>query len=143
MARSIACDLWRRGFIVFITVTSPEEEQVVRAESKPDIRPLYIDITSVGTQRVNYHSRLTVYQTTPPPHDLHPSLDHLHSLLTQSQYPAPGSQPHTCHFSGLILLPSLLYPNGPVGAIAPSTWADTLNTRLLTPVLTTQMFLPL
>jgi hypothetical protein len=30
-----------------------------------------------------------------------------------------------------------------MSTIPPSTWADTLNTRLLTPVLTTQMFLPL
>jgi hypothetical protein len=47
MARSIALDLERRGFIVFVTVTSPEEEQLVLAESKADIRPLYIDVTAV------------------------------------------------------------------------------------------------
>jgi NAD(P)-dependent dehydrogenase (short-subunit alcohol dehydrogenase family) len=87
---------------------------------------------------------LIVDKATPSPNDLHPSLHQLHSLITQPQYPTPGaSQPHTCHFSGLILIPSPSYPNGPVGMIPPSTWADTLNTRLLTPVLTTQMFLPL
>lgn len=47
LARSIAHDLERKGFIVFITVGTPEEEQLVLREAKPDIRPLYVDITSV------------------------------------------------------------------------------------------------
>ena len=47
MARSIALDLERKGFIVFVTVTSPEEEQVVQGELRSDVRPLYMDLTSV------------------------------------------------------------------------------------------------
>lgn len=112
-------------------------------ESKADIRPLYIDITSVRRFPDTSNSMLNLEQSTPLPNDLHPSLSHLHSLLTQPQYPSPGTVPHTCHLSGLILLPSPSYPNGPVANINPSTWADTVNTRLLTPILTTQMFLPL
>jgi hypothetical protein len=49
MTRSIACDLERRGYIVFVTVTSSEEEHVVQAESRDDIRPLWLDLTTVST----------------------------------------------------------------------------------------------
>lgn len=47
MTRSIASDLERRGYIVFITVTSQEEENAVHAEGRPDIRPLLLDLTEV------------------------------------------------------------------------------------------------
>ncbi|EQL29271.1 hypothetical protein BDFG_08077 [Blastomyces dermatitidis ATCC 26199] len=46
MTRSIANDLERRGFIVFITVASSEEESAVRAEGREDIRPLWLDLTT-------------------------------------------------------------------------------------------------
>lgn len=55
----------------------------------------------------------------------------------------PGVPPHTCQLSGLILVPSPIYTTGPVATIPPSIWADTINTRLLSPILTTQIFLPL
>lgn len=54
-----------------------------------------------------------------------------------------GIPPHICQLSGLILLPSPNYPSGPLATIPASSWADTVNTRLLSPVLTTQLFLPL
>lgn len=54
-----------------------------------------------------------------------------------------GMQPHTCQLSGVVLVPSLNYPTGPVATITPSNWADTVNTRLLYPILATQLFLPL
>ena len=48
MTRSIAADLDRRGYIVYITVSSAEEEHLVRAENRPDIRPLWLDLTTVS-----------------------------------------------------------------------------------------------
>lgn len=51
--------------------------------------------------------------------------------------------PHTCQLSGVIIIPSPNYSAGPVATIPPSSWADTVNTRLLSPILTTQVFLPL
>ncbi|KAL1988067.1 hypothetical protein VTN96DRAFT_1098 [Rasamsonia emersonii] len=127
MTRSIAADLERRGFIVYVTVFFEEEEHIVQSENRSDIRALHLDLT-----------------TTPSsPSGIHPSLNTIHSLISQPQYPIPGVQPHTCQLSGLILLPSLNYPTGPVPTIPASSWADTVNTRLLTPILITQMFLPL
>lgn len=51
--------------------------------------------------------------------------------------------PHTCQLSGVIIVPSPNYAAGPVATIPPSSWADTVNTRLLSPILTAQAFLPL
>ena len=47
MTRSIASDLERRGFIVYITVLSEEEEQIVRSENRLDILPLWLDLATV------------------------------------------------------------------------------------------------
>lgn len=47
LTRSLSLDLERRGFIVFILVSSVSEEQIVQSESRADIRPLNMDITSV------------------------------------------------------------------------------------------------
>ena len=46
LTRSLAVDLERRGYIVYITVSSTEEDSLVQQEAKPDLRPLWIDLTS-------------------------------------------------------------------------------------------------
>ena len=48
LTRSLALNLERRGFIVYIPVSDPSEEHHVRSESRADIRPLHLDITSVS-----------------------------------------------------------------------------------------------
>lgn len=47
LTRSLSLDLERRGFIVYIPVNSLWEERLIQAESKTDIHPLHLDITSV------------------------------------------------------------------------------------------------
>jgi len=79
MTRSIALDLERRGFIVYIVCNGIEEEVMVQNESRPDIKPLMIDIVEVrehlstdllrifslhilpskGLDRIIYHSSLS------------------------------------------------------------------------------------
>ncbi|BDD54469.1 hypothetical protein MAP00_000086 [Monascus purpureus] len=127
LTRSIASDLERRGFIVYITVLSEEEEQIVRSENRLDILPLWLDLTT----------------TLSSPSEIHPSLNAIRSLITQPQHPTPGMPPHVCQLSGLVVIPSPGYATGPVATIPPSAWADTVNTRILSPILTTQLFLPL
>ncbi|KAL4802732.1 hypothetical protein BDV18DRAFT_163691 [Aspergillus unguis] len=127
MTRSIAADLDRRGYIVYITVSSAEEEQLVRGENRPDIRPLWLDLTTLPSS----------------PSEVHSSLNEIHNLITRPHAPMPGVPPHLCQFSGLILVPSPKFVAGPVATIPPSSWVDTINTRLLSPILTTQLFLPL
>ncbi|THC91050.1 hypothetical protein EYZ11_009490 [Aspergillus tanneri] len=127
MTRAIATDLERRGYIVYVTVSSSEEEHIVQSENRVDIRVLWLDITALSSS----------------PSELHPSLNEIHSLITQPQWPVPGVPPHTCQLSGLVLVPSPNYVSGPVATIPPSAWADSINTRLLSPILTTQLLLPL
>ena len=47
LIRSLALDLERRGFIVYIVVNALEDEQLVHDESRVDIRPLLLDIGNV------------------------------------------------------------------------------------------------
>ncbi|KAJ5887530.1 hypothetical protein N7495_007571 [Penicillium taxi] len=127
MTRAIAADLERRGYIVYITVSSANEEHIVQSENRADIKALWLDLTLVS------HN----------PSEIHPSLQELHGLITQLQYPSLGMPPHTCQLSGLIIVPSQNYAAGPVATITASSWADTVNTRILSPILTAQIFLPL
>lgn len=145
VTRSIACDLERRGFIVYITVTSTEEDHLVQNEAREDIRSLWLDLANVRSHlwpSIKPRGSNTL-QTPSEPSELHPSLHAIHSLITKPQAPMPGVPPHTCQLTGLILVPSLRYPSGPVATIPASSWADTINTRLLYPILTAQLFLPL
>ena len=47
ITKSVANDLERRGYIVFITTVSPEEENVVQSEGREDIRSLWLDLAHV------------------------------------------------------------------------------------------------
>ena len=137
LTKSLAVDLERRGYIVYVTVSSTEEDSLVQQESKPDLRPLWIDLTS----------------TVPnPAYDTHPDLESIRELLSQSSKPvSPGSprvsvnsRPHELSLAGIILFPGCSgYPVGPFALLQPSDVVDSINTRLLQPLLTVQQFLPL
>lgn len=49
LTKSLSLDLERRGFIVYIVCSTPEDDVLVHNLSRPDIRPLSIDITNVST----------------------------------------------------------------------------------------------
>lgn len=46
------------------------------------------------------------------------------------------------NFRGLILVPDLIYPSGPVETVSPELWSDALNAKVLNTIATTQAFLP-
>lgn len=48
VVRSLALDLERRGFIVFVICNDVEDEVMVQNEGRPDIRPLTFDLARVG-----------------------------------------------------------------------------------------------
>ena len=54
LTRSLAEDLERRGFIVYIPVSTLIEEQAVHSELRADIHPLNLDITSVSIPYLPY-----------------------------------------------------------------------------------------
>lgn len=41
-------DLERRGYIVYVTVSSAEEEHIIRSQNTEDIRALSLDLAMVG-----------------------------------------------------------------------------------------------
>ena len=53
LTRSISLELERRGFIVYILVSSLAEEQTIQSMSRSDVRPLNIDLTSVSISTPN------------------------------------------------------------------------------------------
>jgi len=48
LTRSLALDMERKGFIVYIVCNSMDDELLVQNLARPDIRPLTIDITDVS-----------------------------------------------------------------------------------------------
>jgi hypothetical protein len=53
MTRAIAMDLERRGYIVYVTVSSADEEHIVKSENRVDIKALWLDLTTVSAVRVS------------------------------------------------------------------------------------------
>ncbi|KAA6416203.1 MAG: hypothetical protein FRX48_00923 [Lasallia pustulata] len=125
LTRSIALDLERRGFIVYIPVSTFSEEQLVQAESRADIHPLHLDITSPSATQETI-SRLSAHLSPP-------------------QQPRTSNPQQALRLSGLLLLPPppSTIPTGPLLALSASTWSDILNTQLLAPLATLHAFLPL
>ncbi|KAJ4169300.1 hypothetical protein NW754_016334 [Fusarium falciforme] len=123
LTRSLALDMERRGFMVYIVCNAAEDEGMVLAMKRPDIRPLSID-------------------TTDPP-NAGAAIEHFALFLQSPQAPGPGMKPNQLTLKSVILIPSLHYQTSPIATIPPSSFADLFNTHLLQPILTIQAFLPL
>lgn len=93
-----------------------EEEQQVLGELRADVRPIRVDVTdALGTQE---------------------ALEKFTDLLHR---PNPA---HNLRFAGLVLVPDMIYPSGPVETITPDLWSDALNAKVLNTIALTQTFLP-
>lgn len=123
LTRSLALDLERKGFIVFIVCNSHEDEDLVKGLARPDIRSFGIDITD-PTNAGNSIENFARYLQTP------------HAAI-------PNGKKHNVQLKSVILIPSLNYQTSPIATIPPSSFADIFNTHLLHPILTVQAFLPL
>ncbi|KAK7729517.1 hypothetical protein SLS57_002004 [Botryosphaeria dothidea] len=122
ITKSLSLDLERRGFIVYVVVNSPEEEEIVQKESRVDIRPLLLDI--VDPLNAQY------------------TIERFNNTLLSPHHAFPGASAHNLNLAGLVLVPDLIYPSGPVETISPEYWSDALNAKVLNTVATTQAFLP-
>ncbi|SPQ17942.1 22b6a110-6e2c-4351-8961-18b5f52eac51 [Thermothielavioides terrestris] len=123
LTRSLSLDLERKGFIVFVVSNSHEDEVMVQNLSRPDIRPLSIDITD--------------------PPSAGNSIDNFVRYLQSPHAAIPNGKRHHLSLQAVILIPSLHYQTSPIATIPPSSFADLFNTHLLQPILTIQAFLPL
>ncbi|KAI0204338.1 DUF1776-domain-containing protein [Astrocystis sublimbata] len=123
LTKSLSLDLERRGFIVFVICNSIDDEVLVQAANRPDIRGLSIDITDPTSASASIE-RFVAYLQTP------------HAAV-------PRAKPAYLTLNSVILIPSLHYQTSPIATIPPSSFADLFNTHLLQPILTVQAFLPL
>ncbi|KXX77444.1 D-beta-hydroxybutyrate dehydrogenase, mitochondrial [Madurella mycetomatis] len=123
LTRSLSLDLERKSFIVFVVSNSHEDEIMVQNLSRPDIRPLSIDITD--------------------PPSAGNSIENFARYLQAPHAAIPNGKRHHLSLKSVILIPSLNYQTSPIATIPPSSFADLFNTHLLQPILTIQAFLPL
>ncbi|KAL8991800.1 MAG: hypothetical protein Q9169_007639 [Polycauliona sp. 2 TL-2023] len=120
LTRSLSLDLERRGFIVYIPVNSLWEERLIQAESKTDIHPLHLDVTSPSSLASTIRKFTAL---------LHP----------------PEAAKYPLRFVALILLPQTPSPpqTQSIAQISADSWSDSFSIRLLSPFTLLQAFLPL
>ncbi|EGZ77221.1 DUF1776-domain-containing protein [Neurospora tetrasperma FGSC 2509] len=123
LTRSVALDLERKGFIVFIVSSGPEDDIAIQNLARPDIRPLGVDTTD--------------------PLSASASIERFATYLQSPHAAVPNSKRHRLHLKAVILIPSLNYQTSPIATIPPSGFANLFNTHLLHPIITLQAFLPL
>ncbi|KAH7399414.1 hypothetical protein BKA66DRAFT_406691 [Pyrenochaeta sp. MPI-SDFR-AT-0127] len=120
--RSLSLDLERRGFIVYIVCSNMDEEQQVLSESRADVRPLHLDIADTfGTQE---------------------AIESFNNLLTRPHVAFQGASPHNLNLQGVLLVPDLIFPTGPIETVSPELWSDALNAKVLNTIAVTQALLP-
>ncbi|KAL8714894.1 MAG: hypothetical protein Q9220_001407 [cf. Caloplaca sp. 1 TL-2023] len=120
LTRSLSLDLERRGFIVYIPAATLGQERLIQAESKPDIRPMHLDVTS--------------------PSSLSSAIRKFTSLLDPANAPK-----YPLHFASFILLPQTTFPPQPqsIADLSADSWSDTFSENLLYPFTLIHAFLPL
>lgn len=140
ITRSLSLDLERRGFVVYVVVSTAEEEQLVRNESRVDIHPLNVDIIDVSSSiqppflqitKPAFHQPISTEQT----------INRFTTHLLSPHHAFPNSAPHTLTLAGVILIPDTTYPSGPIETLSPALWSDALNTKILATTTTTRAFL--
>ncbi|KAL8912330.1 MAG: hypothetical protein Q9171_002617 [Xanthocarpia ochracea] len=120
LTRSLSLDLERRGFIVYIPVNSLWEERLIQAESKADIHPLHLDVTSPSSFASTIRKVTALLNPSEPPK--YPL--RLVSLILLPQTPSPPESRSIAHISA-------------------DSWSDAFSIHLLSPFTLLQAFLPL
>ncbi|KAF2831515.1 DUF1776-domain-containing protein [Ophiobolus disseminans] len=122
ITRSLSLDLERRGFIVYIVCSNMDEEQQVISEARADVRPLHLDVVDTfGTQE---------------------AIERFHDTLQRPHVAFNGASPHSLMLRGIVLVPDLIFPTGPVETVPPELWSDALNAKVLNTIAVTQALLP-
>lgn len=141
--KSVARSLEHKGYIVYCIVKSEEEERMVYNESRSDIRPFRF------TQEAVSHPLFTDLLRTTSKHEPtqmntnERAMDRFSEFLYTPQKVFAGAKPHELNFSGLVLMPDLAYPTGPIETLPSQFWCDAFNTRIIDSIILTQSFLPL
>lgn len=115
LTRIIVTDMEKRGFIVFWTTSSAEEEAMVAREKNPDIRPLPIKPTDVGS--------------------IEATAKRLSDTLSTPVTAFPGASPHYLKLAGIVVVPDLFFPAGPVESLRVETWSDLMYAKIMGPII--------
>lgn len=113
LVRLIAQDLNVRGFIVYILCT-PGEDELVAKEKCSDIRSLVVtgyDAAAIGQ-----------------------AAGRLDEIMSSPVASFAGATPHRLNLAAVLVVPDLFYPVGPVEALPPQVWTQTLHTKLAVPL---------
>jgi NAD(P)-dependent dehydrogenase (short-subunit alcohol dehydrogenase family) len=122
ITRSLSLDLERRGFVVYIVCSNMDEEQQVISESRADVKPLHLDVVdTMGTQE---------------------AMEHFNHMLTTPHVAFSGASPHQLNLRGVVIVPDLIFPTGPIETVSPELWSDALNAKVLNTIAVTQALLP-
>ncbi|KAF4125206.1 protein of unknown function DUF1776 [Geosmithia morbida] len=148
LTKSLALDMERRGFVVYIVCNAAEDESTVSSLSRRDIRPLTIDTTDVSLPFPSppptlFQKHMLISSHIQQPPSAGAAIERFAHHLQSPQPPAPNVRPNQLTLKSVILIPSLHYQTSPIATIAPSNFADVFNTHLLQPILAIQAFLPL
>ena len=123
LTTSLALDLERRGFIVFIITSTAEDEQHVKSHSRVDILPLTLDLVYPETAQSQVAS--------------------FGRLLSKRQLTVAGEVGHHTSLAGVILVLDTQCEVSPVVGVSPDAWSTALNAKVLNTILTAQHLLPL
>lgn len=111
LTRSLATDLERRGFIVYITSTDPATQF---SESHQDIRTL---VVSHDDPEFNKKQLLQ-----------------FSNMLSMEHLPFPGAKPSSLELKAVIVVPDFYFTRGKFHSVSENIWKYNLTTKLLTPV---------
>lgn len=114
LTRVIAADLNKRGFIVYWTTSSQEEEDVVAREGSADVRKLPIRTSEASS--------------------IAESVRHLTEVLSAPVSAFAGASAHELSLAGVVVVPDLYYPTGPVESLGADVWSDLVYSKILGPV---------
>ena len=123
LASALALDLERRGFVVYVVASSPEEEHFVRSLSRADLLPLPLTLTD--------------------PFLAQEQMARFQNLMGREHFAFESAEPHHLDFKGLVLVPDTASVSASsIESTSSEDWSDALNAKVLNTIATTQLFLP-
>ncbi|GMM33771.1 hypothetical protein DASC09_010960 [Saccharomycopsis crataegensis] len=114
LIRIVANDLEKRGFIVYITAINEREIQEINAENSEDIRAFKLDSLDEET--------------------LNTQIESFGNTINGPVVPFAQAKAHHLKLIGVLIVPDLYYPVGPVENIGLKGWSDCLNAKIMSPL---------
>lgn len=114
LVRIIANDLEKRGFIVYITAIDDREITYINNENSEDIRPFLLNSRSEDA--------------------LNAQIESFGRTVNGTITPFQHASPHHLKLVGVLVIPDLFYPVGPVENMSLRTWSECINGKIMPPL---------